>query len=220
MGGCYCIPGGNLSNRRNVRGHDSPLVVCLADTHRLHHAVQVPDGDVLIHAGDICPIGQSVQTLIDFNSWLRKLPHRVKIYVPGNHDLPLEADPATQKLLTNARLLMNDGIEFQSLRFWGSPVTALGGAFGMGCLPDRRRLFSRIPANTDVPMTHAAPPGILDCAPGGGDHEGDPELLAAIQRLDISIHMFGHHHQGYGVDSRQSTMFVNAALLGDDASIE
>ena len=28
-------------------------IVCLFDTHELHRDVEVPDGDLLIHAGDI-----------------------------------------------------------------------------------------------------------------------------------------------------------------------
>jgi len=27
-------------------------IVALSDTHGMHHSVEVPDGDVLIHAGD------------------------------------------------------------------------------------------------------------------------------------------------------------------------
>lgn len=211
----------NLNPRKSIRGRDSLLVVCMADTHCLHREVTVPDGDVLIHAGDICHMGQSVQTLMDFNSWLGGLPHFLKVVVPGNHDLPLETDAASRRLLSNAALLLSTGIEFMGLRIWGSPVTAQsGGAFVMGNPLDRRLLFSRIPANTDLLVTHEAPLGILDCAPGGEHHAGDLELSAAVQRIRPKLQVFGHHHSGYGVQSTYETVFVNAALLGDDGGID
>jgi len=176
---------------------------------------------VLIHAGDFCHQGESTQTLIDFNAWLGELPHELKVVVPGNHDVPLEADPATHKLLTNAVLLINGGIDFMDLRIWGSPVTPLsGGAFGMWYPPDRRRLYSRIPEDTDVLITHGPPLGILDSAPGARYHTGDPELLEAVHRRDIALHVFGHHHRGHGVEVTEKTVFVNAALLGDGGGIE
>lgn len=222
MGGCYCIRGGKLNSGKSIRSRDSLIVVCLSDTHRLHREVTVPAGDLLIHAGDICHQGQSVQTLIDFNLWLGELPHALKVVVPGNHDAPLEADPATRELLTNATLLVNDGVEFIGLRIWGSPVTQAVGAFGMANRLDRRLLFSKVPSNTDILITHQAPRGIgvLDCAQGGVYHAGDPELSVAVQRVRPKLHVFGHHHHGYGVESKHETVFVNAALLGDDGGID
>ena len=58
-------------------------VVCLSDTHS--HVVPVPNGDVLIHAGDMTNDGraESIQKQID---WLASLPHREKIIIAGNHD--------------------------------------------------------------------------------------------------------------------------------------
>jgi Icc-related predicted phosphoesterase len=210
-----------LNSRKSFRSRDSLFVVCMADTHRLHREVTVPDGDVLIHAGDICHLGQSTQTLIDFNRWLGDLPHSLKVCVPGNHDLPLEADPENLKLLGNAIVLVNAGIEFHGLRIWGSPVTAMsGGAFALENPPNRRRVFAQIPRDTDVLVTHEAPRGILDCAPGGVLHAGDPELIAAVNRLDLLLHVFGHHHGGFGVESRRETVFVNAALFGEDGGID
>ena len=59
-------------------------VVCLADTHD-HTDIAVPDGDLLIHAGDLTDDGTAatLQRQID---WLAGLPHRHKIVVSGNHD--------------------------------------------------------------------------------------------------------------------------------------
>lgn len=29
-------------------------IVALSDTHNTHHSIQVPNGDIVIHAGDSC----------------------------------------------------------------------------------------------------------------------------------------------------------------------
>ncbi|KAL4773157.1 Metallo-dependent phosphatase-like protein [Aspergillus nidulans var. acristatus] len=59
-------------------------VVCISDTHTLELA-DVPDGDLLIHAGDLCNDGSAkeIQAAVD---WLRKLPHPQKVVICGNHD--------------------------------------------------------------------------------------------------------------------------------------
>ncbi|KAJ5773692.1 hypothetical protein N7457_008588 [Penicillium paradoxum] len=59
-------------------------VVCISDTHTLEWP-EVPDGDLLIHAGDLCNDGsvREIQASVD---WLRSLPHPHKIAIGGNHD--------------------------------------------------------------------------------------------------------------------------------------
>ena len=209
-----------MTRRRTLP--DSLVIACMADTHRLHRSVfQVPDADVLIHAGDILHNGESRQTLIDFNLWLGELPHALKVCVPGNHDAPLDEDPSTRALLSNATLLVDQGIEFRGLRIWGTPATGLsGGAFSMWYPPDRRRLFSRIPSNTDVLISHVPPHGTLDCAVGAAYHAGDPELRDALRRLNVLLHVFGHVHAGHGVEVTERTVYVNATMLGESGGIE
>src|SRR5215469_6649139 len=55
--------------------------VCIADTHT--NVISIPNGDVLIHAGDLTNAGtvEEIQTQID---WLASLPHREKIVIAGN----------------------------------------------------------------------------------------------------------------------------------------
>ena len=52
-------------------------IVALSDTHNQHRKVQVPPGDVVIHAGDFCINGTEDEAL-DFVQWFRELPHRHK----------------------------------------------------------------------------------------------------------------------------------------------
>lgn len=59
-------------------------VVCLSDTHSLQWS-DVPDGDILIHAGDLTNDGSArdIQEAVD---WLKTLNHPHKVVIGGNHD--------------------------------------------------------------------------------------------------------------------------------------
>jgi predicted phosphohydrolase len=133
-------------------------------THELHREVEVPTGDILIHAGDFTMFSKSMEAVVDFNDWLGKLPHRHKIVVPGNHEFFLEADPSERFMLDNAIVLINEGTEIEGLRIWGSPVTPLyGGAFGLRSAKDRKRLYAQIPMTSMfwLPMGHPSASSIL-----------------------------------------------------------
>jgi hypothetical protein len=73
-------------------------VVCVSDTHS-HHSCDghthdppaIPDGDILIHAGDFSYTG--LQKEVDeFCTFLDALPHRTKIVIAGNHDISLHEE--------------------------------------------------------------------------------------------------------------------------------
>ncbi|KAF7348583.1 hypothetical protein MVEN_01375900 [Mycena venus] len=68
-------------------GENWTRFVLISDTHT--STFDVPDGDVLIHAGDLTHMG----TLKEFETtmeWLYALPHPVKIVIAGNHDHALD----------------------------------------------------------------------------------------------------------------------------------
>ena len=170
---------------------------------------------MLIHAGDITFFSHQPAVLDDFNDWLGEQPHRYKVVIPGNHDslLTLPEYPST---ITNAHLLINSGIELGGLRIWGSPVTTHADvAFGMPDLNERARLYSRIPDELDVLVTHGPPFRVLDSAPGESHHGGCPQLRAAVIQKQPRLHVFGHVHAGYGTRPTAHTMFINAALAGE-----
>jgi hypothetical protein len=76
--------------------------------------------------------------------------------VPGNHEFFLEGDSSKRSLLSNATVLINEGVEIKCLRIWGTPVTPVhGGAFALSSVEDRRRLYAQIPEQTDVLISHA-----------------------------------------------------------------
>jgi 3',5'-cyclic AMP phosphodiesterase CpdA len=80
---------------------DVVRIVLVADTHGEHRTLHVPDGDILIHAGDLTLFNRSRDSVRDFNRWLFKLPHIRKFVIPGNHDFKF-ADPKWRCLISVA----------------------------------------------------------------------------------------------------------------------
>jgi Icc-related predicted phosphoesterase len=198
----------------------SPVrVVCISDTHELHRELSLPDGDLLIHAGDLT-FFDGISKIRDFNDWLGELPHRHKVVIPGNHDRAFHTDPRNRALITNAVLLINEGVRVCGLNIWGSPVTCDDAAHGHTKPEERASLYATIPPDTDILITHGPPFGILDHERGSTRMRGCPELRRAVVRVKPKLHVFGHCHAGYGVRPTEQTMYVNASLLGWSGDIE
>lgn len=66
-------------------------IVATSDTHYVP-TMPIPDGDVFIHAGDLMTSGYPKEWE-ERVEWLAQLPHKVKIYVPGNHDFHMMVYP-------------------------------------------------------------------------------------------------------------------------------
>jgi predicted phosphohydrolase len=192
-------------------------IVCLSDTHELHRELVVPLGDMLLHAGDFTFFSKRPSMIDDFNDWLGELPHRHKFVIYGNHEFGSELDPGLRARLSNAVVLVNETAKIDGVAIWGSPVTPMeGGAFALSCSEDRARLYSQIPPDTQILLTHTPPFGVLD----GEAHAGCRELRTAVIRIRPRLHVFGHIHDGYGTRATRHTMFVNAALLGEYGSLD
>ena len=107
--------------------------VFISDTHMCHEQLSVHYGDVLIHSGDFTNHG-SFEEIKSFTNWLKNLPHRIKIVVPGNHDMLLdsvyytkywrdwshvrESSNAAFKVFSDAaiHLLIDSGIDIGSVK--------------------------------------------------------------------------------------------------------
>ncbi len=88
-------------------------IVCISDTHGEHEKLSMPeDADMLICAGDYTKFGKKEQ-LLSFNEWLGKLPYRTKIVVNGNHECNAMWKRSAKSLLSNAILLVDEGVEVE-----------------------------------------------------------------------------------------------------------
>ena len=182
--------------------------------------MQVPDGDILVHAGDLTnffqPLTKSMEMLKDVNDWLGEMPHRHKIVIAGNHDMVFQEEPKKAKtLLTNAHYLENSGIELEGIRFWGSPVTPVQEmAFSLPKTISSREIWKHVPEDINVLVTHGPPYGIRDQNSVDGYHHGCSNLLQTLMRIQPQIHIFGHIHNGYGRESnRNGNWFLNCSAV-------
>lgn len=189
-------------------------IVCVSDTHGKHGQVRVPDGDVLIHAGDLTLMGQKFE-YESVAEWLNNLPHKVKVVVAGNHDFAIHK--LISLLAPSVVYLENFGVAIDGVNFWGSPVTPRFGVWAY--MAERgeaiRKYWDEIPESTDVLITHGPPYGLLDqTVPGHSEHLGCKDLRDAIFRVNPKVHVFGHIHGGYGLTNAR-TLFVNASAVDE-----
>lgn len=190
---------------------DTLRLVILSDTHGLHDRLTVPEGDVLLHAGDLTPRGR-VEEVAAVGNFLAQLPHREKVVIAGNHDFLFEREPErARELLGGLTYLQDSGAEVAGLQVWGSPWQPWfhDWAFHVRRVVELGAIWSLVPAGVDVLLTHGPPHGILDRT-----HTGEPvgceELTRALDRIRPRLHAFGHIHEAYGTERRGETLYVNA----------
>ena len=98
----------------------------------------IPDGDVLLHCGDMTNVGKGKE-ITSVNNWIGKQMHQYKVGIAGNHDVGLDIDcydelwnkfhskkedpVENRKLLTNIKMLYSESIEVMGVKIWGSPFS-------------------------------------------------------------------------------------------------
>ena len=187
-------------------------IIAIADTHGKHRRVRVPDGDILVHAGDITSTGR-LDTVVDFDDWLGSLPHPDKIVIAGNHDFCFQRAPAVARaLLKHATYLEDQTVTVQGLRIYGSPWQPwfFDWAFNLRRGAEIRAKWDLIPDDADVLVTHGPPAGHGDRTVGGDD-AGCDDLREALRRVRPKVHIFGHIHEGYGRTREDGIDFLNAS---------
>jgi predicted phosphohydrolase len=98
-------------------------VVAVADTHGCERELGLlPEGDVLIHAGDLLRSGSSDE-LKAAAKWLGELPFRTKVVIAGNSDWCFLTDPgiARRAFGSDVIYLQDQAVRIEELTIWGSP---------------------------------------------------------------------------------------------------
>lgn len=186
-------------------------IVAMADTHLFTEDLKsIPAGDVLVHAGDLLR-GGDLAELEQGIAFLKALPHRHKIFVPGNHDRCFESDvDAARALCDGISVLIDESLTIDGVHFYGSPWQPAFNdwAFNLPRGAPLSEKWARIPHAVDVLITHGPPQGILDASEMEGRH-GCSDLAKAVQeRPEIALHLFGHIHPAGGVLDR-GTLYAN-----------
>ena len=205
-------------------------IVCISDTHGKtdeENFPQIPDGDILVHAGDITRRG-NVDDISKFNAWLGTLPHQYKIVIAGNHDkmldsnldeTPIELAKEMKRKLTNCIYLESNAVYILGMKFYGCPFTRSHGFNNAFQRPteELKTKWEQIPCDTDVLITHMPPYGFLDLGLGSKspeEHLGCQYLLQeVIERVNPKLHVFGHIHGSYGRQEIGQTMYINASTV-------
>lgn len=188
-------------------------IVCISDTHGLHHRLEVPDGDLLLHAGDLCGRG-SLGELAEAADWLRGLPHRHKVVIGGNHDFCLEQQPQQARALLEGLIYLQDeSTQVEGLHLYGSPWQPWfhDWAFNLRRGEPLRRVWAHIPPDTQILITHGPPQGILDKT-FDGRLVGCEELSRRLDTVRPLVHVFGHIHEAYGQQKQGETLYLNASV--------
>lgn len=193
-------------------------LVCVSDTHTFADHVTVPDGDVLIHAGD-GTIDGSPAEIAAFGKWLDSQPHKYKVFIAGNHDWLFERNRQRAEYLTswpNVIYLQDALTEIDGIRFYGAPWQPrfCDWAFNLDRGEAIKRKWDLIQP-CDVLITHGPPWGVLDYVQLGSEHIGCEELLKAVGRVRPRVHVFGHIHGGYGEATIEGIHFVNASICDE-----
>eukprot|EP00736_Rhodelphis_marinus_P014242 Rmarinus@m.20050 len=205
--------------------------VCMSDTHHVVDCLSpkdVPDGDVLLHAGDFSISGRP-SNINSFTELLRKLPHKYKIVTAGNHEWCLDSrfrggrplsqkeEEAIERLKKECTLLLHGHVLVMGLRVFASPYQPLyrDAPFQLPRGIPLRSKWRQIPSDTDVLVTHTPPLGHGDLTKRR-KRAGCVDLLLEIEgRIKPKLHVFGHIHEGYGATTNGETVFINASYCND-----
>jgi Icc-related predicted phosphoesterase len=191
-------------------------IVAISDTHNRHHKLEVPAGDILIHAGDVTSQGKQSQ-VEDFLKWFSKQPHPHKIFIAGNHDFFFERMPDNyikSLIPENVTYLNDSGMTIEGIKIWGSPVQPwfYDWAFNRQRGADILKHWDLIPADTDILITHGPVHGILDKTIDG-THVGCVDLMNTVRSIRPKYFICGHIHEAYGKAETIGTTYINASVL-------
>lgn len=192
--------------------------VTIADTHGKHNSLNLPSGDVLIHAGDVSMKGDENE-ITDFLSWFDKQDFIHKIFIAGNHDFYFERETEEQilKIIPENIIYLNDSsVIINGLKIWGSPITPwfFNWAFNRHRGEPIKRYWDLIPPDTDILITHGPVYRTLDTN-SQGQNVGCRDLFKKVNEIKPKIHICGHIHEAYGTADKSGIKFINASVLNE-----
>lgn len=199
-------------------------LVFISDTHCQLHKVKIPDGDILIHSGDLTYNG-SIEQVSQELTKLKKISAKFQhvVLVCGNHDWLGQKNSSLMRQMcadNNVIYLEDEAITLEGLKIYGSPwqPAFCNWAFNKERGAEINKYWDMIPDDTNILVTHGGPYGIGDICPDGFV-AGCKDLLYRIHQLDkLKIHCFGHIHGGRGVykNKLRDIIFINASICDED----
>lgn len=195
-------------------------IVAISDTHCQLNEITIPDGDILIHSGDLTYRGTLQETVIELDI-LKSLKNKFKyiVLISGNHDFLDEKQPGSMKMLCDERGLIylnHESIIIDGINIFGSPYTPyfFNWAFNIERGDKIANKWAQIPDNTDVLITHGPPMDTLDQIESG-EHVGCLDLANKVNQIKPRIHIFGHIHSQSGISYKHRTYYINASICDE-----
>lgn len=188
---------------------------------------KIPECDLFLIAGDICGpsniFSQMKELINNFKPWLANVQAKKKIIVAGNHDIIFQTNPELLPVWDKDTMyLQDDGCEFEGLKIYGSPwqIRFCDWAFNED-EENLEHIWSKIPDDTDILVTHSPPLGYGDINMGR-ENLGSPSLTRRVLDIEPKLHCWGHIHYSYGVHympgykKGQPIIGANVALCGEN----
>lgn len=195
-------------------------VIATADLHG--DLPEIPECDLLIVAGDVCPIDnhdtsfQALWLVAEFRPWLLSQPAKQTVFIGGNHDFICEIDGfEIEPDKFGATYLEDSAFELDGVKVWGTPwVPSLPNWAFHATDEQARRRFDAIPSDTNIVVSHGPISGVLDDV--NGEQVGSSILASRIQRIAPAIFVSGHIHECGGQwQTLGGTTFINASRMNE-----
>jgi Icc-related predicted phosphoesterase len=218
----------------DTHGKHDQIVTTKSLRHRNGLPLDLPGGDILIHAGDFMNSGWNETEATEFFKWFDTIDnYDTKIFIAGNHDRIMENEPEwAQGMLTGYKTIEyledeelaiyydgpNGDMPEENIRIYGSPWQPefYNWAFNLPRHNEQMKAkWDAIPNNSDILVTHGPPFGYLDIPGGQNLRVGCEMLRERVEAFKPKIHVFGHIHGSAGYYFNGHTHFINASILDE-----
>jgi Icc-related predicted phosphoesterase len=189
-------------------------IAALSDLHG--YLPEVPDCELLLLGGDLCPDGRErdqAQWLDStFRLWLRNVPAKEVVAVAGNHDWVFQTRPELVPML-RWHYLLDSAVTLFGMKIWGTPWQPVffDWAFNLW-EPELEKKWALIPNDTDILLLHGPPFGCGDRTVRG-NQTGSPSLTRRIEEIQPRLAVCGHIHEGRGEYRIGLTKVVNVSQV-------
>jgi len=208
-------------------------VVAFADMHG-HLDFDIPDGDLYLIGGDICPAtdhGYAFQLdwlHTTFRAFLGRLGIEKVFWVGGNHDLVLEGRSCPLGDDLRSCYLQDEVMERAGLKVWGSPWSKPFNRWAFQLEENIADLIYRhIPEDVDIVISHGPPwkhgekvfhgtrMNGTPIVPEFTRHTGSKVLFNKLLELQPKLVVTGHIHESAGIYpiEHQKTIVANCSVL-------
>ena len=219
-------------------------IICISDLHGQFPIIK-EKFDLMLIAGDIIDLYLQRYTestkkwyKIDFCSWINTLPFKNSdskvLWIAGNHEVGFELlGKDNRKLLgqtiqesTGGRAiyLEDESYNFNGITIYGTPWCKIFGNWAFMKNDEAlKRVYSEIPNNVDILLTHDAPYGTSDLCFGWQKcgrtpyHIGNEPLRDAIVEKSPKYNIHGHlHSSNHDCEILNKTKVYNVSLVDEE----